>query len=391
MRQRLLKWLVCPICYNKLNLFVASRDSTKVSDLDLQICQAISPIDKLEEIEMDISVGALTCQRCKVYYPIYNGIPRMLTYEDRIGQIHAEENKEWIEGHLKGFSLPNRTIPQGEKMILKSFSTEWLGYKWTGESYWGMKLDDRLKCIQYELATDRYSLKHSLLLEVGIGVGAGADALTRSEYCEVVGMDLGYSVDQARCYFGSNPRLHIVQASLFSLPFQPATFDLVYSHGVLHHTYSAQEAFKKIAKLPKRNNGILYIWIYSHDAKRKNVVREILMFIENITRPIISRSPAFIQNMFLAPIALLYILNQNFFRRLQPGKEFTAKYRFNEALHAARDCFTPLFAERQTYSEVINWFKDAGYGPIELLRDEPLPNGVPTWYVINIGVRGIRK
>ena len=83
--------------------------------------------------------------------------------------------------------------------------------------------------------------------------------MSRAEDCEIVGMDLGYSVDQASRYFGRNPRLHIIQASVFALPFRPCTFDIVYSHGVLHHTYSTEAAFRKVAQLPKPNGGMLYV------------------------------------------------------------------------------------------------------------------------------------
>ena len=130
--------------------------------------------------------------------------------------------------------------------------------KWTGESYWNVTAEQMLECKRYELGVSPGDLKEKLLLEVGIGIGGTADALSRAEDCEVVGMDLGYAVDQARRYFGDNPRLHIVQASVFAPPFRPSSFDMVYSHGVLHHTYSTQQAFAGLIKLPKAGAGMLY-------------------------------------------------------------------------------------------------------------------------------------
>jgi 2-polyprenyl-3-methyl-5-hydroxy-6-metoxy-1,4-benzoquinol methylase len=162
----------------------------------------------------------------------------MLTYRTGVAESHAQSDPGWIAANLDGFPLPEKEPPVGELRILRNFSTEWLGYKWTGRGYWNLSADHMLECKRYELGVSPGDLKQKLLLEVGIGIGGTADALSRTDDCEVVGMDLGYAVDQAKRYFGQNPRFHIVQASVFAPPFRPDSFDMVYSHGVLHHTYS---------------------------------------------------------------------------------------------------------------------------------------------------------
>jgi len=391
MRPRLLQWLVCPLCLHEPTLVVAVSERRPPAEADYHVLEATAPIDDPTQVEIDITSGALACDLCRVYYPIYNGIPRMLIYPTRVAQLHAQENRAWLTTRLARFDLPQRIPPPGEQEVLRNFSTEWTGYKWTGASYWSLTPDMVLRCKRYELGLCRHDLQHRLVLEVGIGIGGTADALSRTESCELVGMDLGYAIDQARHYFGQNPLLHLVQASVFAPPFLPGSFDVVYSHGVLHHTYSTRAAFTRIARLPKQANGMLYVWVYSHDQEQATPLRRALMVIESVVRPVLSRLPGFWQSLFLVPALPFYVLYQNVYRRTQLGAHVAARYGWNEALHAARDRLTPPFAHRHTYEEVIEWFQAEIYQDLELLCDESLPEGVPDTFPLNVGVRGFRR
>ena len=142
-------------------------------------------------------------------------------------------------------------------------------------------------------------------------------------------MDLGYAVDQARHYFGQNPRFHIVQASVFAPPFRGGAFDVVYSHGVLHHTYSTRVAFSHIAKLPKPVNGMLFIWLYSHEQERATPMRRTLMTIERVIRQYCHDCPVSRKQLSCCQHCL-YILYQNLYGRDQLGRQFAANYGWNE-------------------------------------------------------------
>jgi len=293
---------------------VANSERRSLSESDYVVLAATAQIENRDELEIDVVTGALTCERCYVYYPIHNGVPRMLTYPTLVAQIHAQENVKWIDQNLAGFHLPRAEPPPGEERVLRSFSKEWQDYKWTGTSYWETTPETTLRCMRYSLGIPRHSLKHNLVLEVGIGIGGTANALCRAEDCELVGIDLGYAVDQARRYFGQNPRFHIVQASVFALPFSTSTFDVVYSHGVLHHTYAPYIAFKEIAKLPKKSTGMLYVWLYSYEQERATPLRRFLM-VERVVRPLLSWLPEIARTVLLLPTLPFYLLYQNFYRR----------------------------------------------------------------------------
>ena len=368
-----MKWLVCPICRRDLGLITPpeKRDGRRPHDV--------------------ITFGALTCRQCAVYYPIWNGIPRMLTYPTAVAELHAAFDRDWFTANLGGLALPQRKPPLGEEQVLKNFSTEWLGYEWTGEGYWNVTASHMLDCKRYELGVVPGGLKDKVLLEVGIGIGGTADALSRADDCEVVGMDLGYSVDQAQKYFGENSRFHIVQASVFAPPFRADSFDMVYSHGVLHHTYSTATAFDCLTQLPKADGGVLYVWVYSHEQEKATILRRILMMLETTVRPLVSRMPSALQTAMLVPALPFYMLYQNLYARRRIGTQYAARYGWNEALHAARDRLTPPFAFRHTYDEVMDWYRAHRFTEITQLRDEPLPVGVPTSYPLNVGVRGRRS
>jgi uncharacterized protein YbaR (Trm112 family)/2-polyprenyl-3-methyl-5-hydroxy-6-metoxy-1,4-benzoquinol methylase len=390
MRKRLLRWLVCPLCQSKVNLVIKDSARRALSELDYVVLDATAKLENRDEIETEVITGALTCGRCHVYYPIFNAIPRMLTYPTLVVQIHAENNANWIGQNLSGFLPPSGKPPPGEERVLRSFSKEWQDYKWSGASYWDTTPETTLECMRYSLGIPKHSLRHKLVLEIGIGIGVTADALSRTEQCELVGMDLGYAVDQAQRYFGKNSRLHIVQASVFSPPFPSDTFDVVYSHGVLHHTYSTRLAFEHIAQLPKRTEGMLYVWVYSHEQEQATILRRVLMTVERVVRPILSRLPELVQTILLLPILPFYVVYQNLYRRKKLGQQFAATYGWSEALHAARDRLTPLFAHRHTYREVTEWFQSEMYQKLEFLRDELPPEGVPNTYPLNVGIRGWR-
>lgn len=391
MRRRLLRWLVCPSCQGDLNLLISESKRLSLDAAARAVLEA-SPVsvESADEIEVDVEKGALACDECGVYYPIYNGVPRMLTYPTKVAEVFANENRKWIEENLNGHRLPAQTPPQGEADVLRNFSTEWQEYEWTGDSYWNTTPENMLRIKRYELGLARHTLRHKLVLEVGIGIGGTGDLLTRHEDCELVGLDLGYAVDQARRYFGENPLFHIVQASVFAPPFKSQTFDVVYSHGVLHHTYSTREAFNRIAPLTKPN-GMLYVWLYSHEQEKATPLRRALMGVEHVARPVISRLPSALQTGLLLPTLPLYMLRQNVYERYKYGKKTAARYGWNEALHAARDRLTPPFAYRHSYEEVADWFRAAEYDDLEMLRDEKPPETVPESYRVNVGIRGFRK
>ena len=71
------------------------------------------------------------------------------------------------------------------------------------------------------------------ILEVGANVGAQLATLQAAGFEQLYGIELQfYAIQQSRAV---NTSLHLAQASAFDLPFPDASFDLVFTSGVLIH------------------------------------------------------------------------------------------------------------------------------------------------------------
>jgi len=356
MRLRLLNFLVCPISKSNLDLISWEESQNVLNQTSLNKVNELG-LDR-KSFETEVINGVLLNKKEKIYYPIYNGVPRMLTYQCGVFSNFYKNFQSKIEMELSDYSLPTLTSPVGEKSVIRSFSTEWLEYDWNPEKYWKIGSDHMYRSMRFMLDLENIPLKNKQVLEVGIGIGGIANSISSNDGCELVGLDLSYAVDAAYKNFRKNLFFHIVQASAFRLPFREDTFDYVYSQGVLHHSSNPRECFINVSKLPKKK-GYLYVWLYSDISEKRSFIRRSIMMLEKTLRPIIWPLPKFIQEILLAPLALLYIFHQNYLET-RKDKE-VIKYSFREALHAARDRFTPRYAFRYSEAEVTKWFNYENY------------------------------
>jgi SAM-dependent methyltransferase len=102
------------------------------------------------------------------------------------------------------------------------------------------------------------------VLEIGLGEGADAERLIR-QGASWSGVDLtAESVDRVRTRLALRdlPYDDLLQGSVLSLPFADDTFDIVFSHGVLHHVPDIQQAQKEIHRV-LRPGGELVIMVYA--------------------------------------------------------------------------------------------------------------------------------
>jgi SAM-dependent methyltransferase len=102
------------------------------------------------------------------------------------------------------------------------------------------------------------------VLEIGLGEGADAERLIR-QGASWSGVDLtAESVNRVRTRLALRglPYDDLRQGSVLSLPFADDTFDMVFSHGVLHHVPDIQQAQKEIHRV-LRPGGELVIMVYA--------------------------------------------------------------------------------------------------------------------------------
>ncbi|MBK8466041.1 MAG: class I SAM-dependent methyltransferase [Chloracidobacterium sp.] len=111
---------------------------------------------------------------------------------------------------------------------------------------------------------DRVDFSGKRVLEIGLGQGADSEQIARRGGI-FSGVDLtDEAVKRTRMRFSLHSLSHerIEQASALELPFADDSFDIVFSHGVLHHIPEIKVAEKEIYRVLKPN-GQLVIMLYA--------------------------------------------------------------------------------------------------------------------------------
>lgn len=111
---------------------------------------------------------------------------------------------------------------------------------------------------------DRIDLANKRVLEIGLGQGADAEQIVKRGGI-YSGIDLtGESVERVKMRFSLKGLQfeRIEQASALEIPFDDDRFDIVFSHGVLHHIPEIKKAQSEIARVLKPD-GKLIVMLYA--------------------------------------------------------------------------------------------------------------------------------
>jgi len=111
---------------------------------------------------------------------------------------------------------------------------------------------------------DRIDIRGKKILEVGIGQAADSYELIKRDAI-YYGMDITEEAchrAQIRFKIFNAPYKMIVNADVCRIPFLDEYFDVIYSHGVLHHISQISKAVKEIHRVLKKN-GQLVIMLYA--------------------------------------------------------------------------------------------------------------------------------
>lgn len=106
---------------------------------------------------------------------------------------------------------------------------------------------------------DRLDFQGKRVLEIGLGQGADSEQIARRGGV-FSGVDLTEeAVKRTRMRFELKGLAYdrIEQASALQLPFEDASFDIVYSHGVLHHIPEIGQAQREIARVLKPDGRLI--------------------------------------------------------------------------------------------------------------------------------------
>jgi 2-polyprenyl-3-methyl-5-hydroxy-6-metoxy-1,4-benzoquinol methylase len=160
-----------------------------------------------QDADGEILEGELISGQGDHVYPVRNGIPRFVpasNYADNFGMQWNRFARTQLDSHS--------------------------GHPVSANRFWH--------------ATDWHpaSLKGKWILDVGCGSGRFAEVALNAG-ANVVALDYSTAVDALRANLEGQPGLHIVQGDIYALPFEPGSFDFVYSLGVLQHTPDVARSF----------------------------------------------------------------------------------------------------------------------------------------------------
>lgn len=316
MQTKLLEVLACPKC---------ESDFT---------CAATQTDESGEVVE-----GRLDCSKEGHQFPIVDGIPRFVPADN----YAASFGYQWNRFKLEQIDSANGTKLSAQRFYAETgWTKEWLKGKW--------------------------------ILDAGCGAGRFVDVVSL-ENCQVIGIDISNAVDAAKANLAGRKNVHLVQASIYELPFLKGVFDGTYCIGVVQHTPDPQ---KTMASLPRflRAGGRIAISAY----ERKPWT---MLYGKYLIRPIAKRLH---KETLLAGIKglmpVLFPITDVLFRLPLAGRLFkftipvanyvherslTRKQRYQWAILDTFDMLSPEYDQPRTKEEIEEALSSSGIVDIERL------------------------
>lgn len=269
------------------------------------------------------------CLVCGAEYPIHGGVLRML------GTVSDSECQTRV-----AFDYEHRQFERAEYLhITPKLIDDWL--------------------LDVDLPKEFFAER--TVLDMGCGSGRWTYAMAMLG-ARVVAVDFtDAAVDITREVTRHLPKVTVIQANLFRLPFTTAQFDFVVSWGVLHHTTSTRAAFKTLVPLV-RPGGMLHIMVYERRSPIKVAGTELL-------RAVLRRLPAELRYRLCG---YLVIKNRMLFQLLRgliacvPIHLLREGFDIRSAQFGLYDWYSPRFNHLHSIGEVRAWFAEAGFDQVRV-------------------------
>ena len=306
MNRALLDILVCPRCQGRL---ACSSDAGD-----------------------DVVDASLRCGACDASYPVRHGVPRFVDDANYAASFGLQWNR---------FRATQLDSASGSGLSAARFYNE---TGWTRD--W---------------------LAGKLVLEAGCGAGRFVEVVAQTG-AQVVGVDLSSAVDAAAANVASFANAHIVQASLYALPFRRGVFDACYCIGVLQHT---PDPARTLACLPPilKDGGRIAVVSYERKPWTK-------LNAKYLIRPLTRRlSPPVLLRAIRWMMPLLFGASEVFFRLPVIGRAFrfaipvanytdeprlSLRQRYRWAILDTFDMLSPAYDQPQTAADVVSALAQAG-------------------------------
>lgn len=264
------------------------------------------------------SAAEMTCPACRKSWPIIQGIPRFVASQ-----------------HLASFGL------------------QWNKYEVAHE-------DEDRATFQAKTGFSLAELKGLRVLDAGCG-GGRYSRIAAEAGAEVVGVDHTTAVEKAARLCEQLSNVRFIQADLKKLPLEPASFDFVFSIGVMHHDADTRAVFDAVAKMVKPG-GRYSVWLY----RRNQWWQEIL---NNMARRRTIKMPSERLEKwcrFGAWLGGLPVVNKT----LNKFLNFSAHPNWENRVCDTFDWYAPQYQHHHTTDELLDCFREAGFDELRVLPPE---------------------
>ena len=198
------------------------------------------------------------------------------------------------------------------------------------------------------------------ILEAGCGSGRFTEILL-STGARVVSFDHSDAAEITQRAFGPKGAL-VCQASIYEMPYRPASFDRVFCYGVLQHCPDVKGAFLALARMVKPG-GSLAVDVYDRRRMWLNARYRVRWLTRRIEKHKLHRLCETIVPFYMRFFPPLHPWNQLLFpmkdyRGVLPG--LTREQEVAWSVLDTFDMLSPAFDKPQYKRTVIGWCREAG-------------------------------
>ena len=262
--------------------------------------------------------GSLPCEPCGRSFPVIDGIPRFVSEE-----------------HLASFGL------------------QWNKYEVAHD-------DEDRATFQAKTGVSLADLRGLRVLDAGCGGGRYCKVAGEAG-AHVVGADHTRAVDKAAQLCGNLPEVRFVQSDLKHLPLQPASFDVAFSIGVMHHDVDTRAVFDAVARMVKPG-GQLAVWLY----RRNQWWQEALN--DSLRKRSVTMDPDRLERWCRRGAWLGGVPGVN--KTLNKIVNFSNHPSWENRVCDTFDWYAPRYQHHHTTEELCGWFREAGYEDLRVLPPE---------------------
>ena len=280
---------------------------------------------------------------CDLVQP-HSGMPLLPSSDTATLQTSAQQTVATIVNGIPRFTTDQH---------LASFGLQWTEFNVAHEA-------EDLATFAAKTGVNPSQLQSLSVLDAGCGGGRYARICGHAGAL-VTAADHTRAVDKAARLCDQLPNVRFLQADLKQLPLKPASFDLVFSIGVMHHDADTRAVFDAVAKMV-RPGGRYSVWLYRRNQWWQEAINSSLRAVTTrIPHPILK--PLCHLGALLGAIPLLNVV-------LNKIISFSAHPVWENRVCDTFDWYAPAYQHHHTAAELRSWFVAAGFEQITELPPE---------------------